>query len=184
MIVFKHNDTVYIVRSRWGISGLETDPAGQPMPENVAMWHPSGRRNRLIACAGVGRITDLVRYENIFPKVLNQKSLFIDSYNKIADIAARYGLYSKNTLPIGMVFAEEDEAYLLHFDGAVEELEDIYCDSICESMIISLYDKYGVNDPKTFVKRAFSLIEKVSRNVMFPAVIMNTKNNKLEVIER
>ena len=49
---------------------------------------------------------------------------------------------------------------------------------------MALYDLKGVNDPYEFFKEAYRTIEDVRKYVMFPVTVMNTKNNKIEVINR
>ena len=184
MIVLKHNGVVYVARSSWGISDIESKISGKPIPENVAIWHPSGKRDRLIAMDGIGRFTDMVRYASVFPKHLDGKHLFLDTYDKLSGMAARYGLYCKNSLPNDFVFAEGDRAFVLHADGAVYEIEDMHCDSIYGSMLVGLYDKLGADDPRELIREAFRLQEVYSRSVMFPVVMMSTASGKIEVINR
>ena len=49
---------------------------------------------------------------------------------------------------------------------------------------MALYDLKGIDDPHKFIKEAFKTVEDIRRYVMFPVIVMNTKNNKIEIINR
>ena len=184
MIVLKHNGTVYIAKSCWGMRDPEAIRLGIPDEENLCMWHPKRRRNRVIAMSGVGRFTDIIRYENIFPSVLDQKHIVLETYDKMYALGDRFGLCDDHSLPCRTVFAEDDKAYVMHYDGATVEIENIFALGCEDESVMALYDLKGADDPYKFFKEAFATVESVRRYVMFPVVVLNTKNNKIEVINR
>ena len=184
MIVLRHNDTVYIAKSCWGFRDLEARRTGVPDTENICMWHPQKRKNRLMATSCSGRFADIIRYENIFPSKFDQKHLIFESYDKMVQLADRFGLRDGNFIPARTVFAEENKAYIVYGDGGHIELEDIYVSSCEDEAVMALYDLKGIDDPHKFIKEAFKTVEDIRRYVMFPVIVMNTKNNKIEIINR
>ena len=184
MIVLKHNGTIYIARSCWGMRDVEARRTGVPDAENLSIWHPQRRKNRLIATPTAGRFADIIRYENVFPSKLEPKQLILESYDKMTEIAERYGLKEGNFISMRTVFAENDKAYIVYRDGAHIELEDIYSYTCNDEIVMALYDLKGVDDPYEFFKDAFKTIETVNKCVMFPAMVLSTKDNKIKVINR
>lgn len=184
MIVLKHNGTVYIAKSSWCMRDTDEYIFQKPNQDNICMWHPNRRKNRLIATTGSGRMTDAIRYENVFPSVLDKKHLFLESYDMMCAISDRFGMYDGKKIPKHTVFAEGDRAFVVAPDGAITEVEDIYVNSCNDGVTIGIYDSFGADDPYEFFRKAFAGMELLERYVMFPVVVMNTKNNKIEVIER
>ena len=184
MIVLKYNDTIYIAKSCWAMRDPEARKNAVPDEENLNMWHPKRKRNQVIAVSCCGRFADIIRYENVFPSTLDQKHLIFESYDKMYAIAARFGLNDGAFIPARTVFAEDDKAYVLYGDGGHIELESIYVGSCEDEAVMALYDLKGVSDPYEFFKEAFRTIEDIRKYVMFPVTVMNTKNNKIEVINR
>ena len=184
MIVLKHNDTVYIAKSCWGLRDPEARRTGIPDAENLCMWHPQKRKDRLIAAASCGRFTDIIRYESIFPSKLDPKHLILESYDKMYAIADRFGLCDGNRVPVRTVFAEGDKAYIVYRDGAHIELEGVYSATSDDEVVIALHDLKGADDPYAFFREAYRTLEDIQRYVMFPVAVMNTKNNKIEILER
>lgn len=184
MIVLKHNGAIYIAKCRWTMRDPEAVRNCVPDVENINMWHPKKKKNRIIAVGDSGRFADTIRYENVFPSALDQKHLFFESYDKIHSIAERFGLCNEDRLPERVVFAEDDKAYVLYDDGSNMEVENIYSDDCNDEVTVALYDILGVSDPYEFFREAYRSLEIVRRYVMFPVVVMNTKNNKIEVLSR
>lgn len=184
MIVLKHNGTIYIARSCWSMRDPEARRTGIPDLENLNMWHPQKKKNRLMAVSCCGRFVDAIRYENIFPSTFDQKHLIFESYDKMHAIAERFGLWDGKFLPGRTVFAQDDKAFVLYGDGGHIELEDIYVANCEDETVMALYDLKGVNDPYVFFKEAFRTIEEIRKYMMFPVTVMNTKNNKIEIINR
>ena len=185
MIVLNYNDTIYIAKSCWGMRDPEARKSGVPDLENLCMWHPKNNKNRLIAASACGRFTDIVRYEDIFPSVLDRKSLIFESYDEMHYLADRFGLCDDDgDLPTLFVFAEGDKAYVLCGDGGHVEVENIFSVNCCNEAVMALYDLEGVKDPYEFFKKAYLTIEKIRNFAMFPVTVMNTKTNKVKVIKR
>ena len=184
MIVLKHNDTVYIAKSCWGMRDPEARKEGIPDIENLCIWHPKKKKNRLVATDTCGRFTDIVRYEDVFPPVLDQKHLVLASYERMHAMADRFGLCNGAFLPARMAFAEDDVAYVMYCDGAVLEVEGIFSMSAEDEAVMALYDLKGADDPIAFFKEAYRTIETICSQMMFPVSVMNTKSNKIEVIHR
>ena len=184
MIILKHNDTVYIAKCRDGFMDHEAARMGTPIEENLCIWHPNKRKNRLVATIRNHRFTDIIRYENIFPKTLNPKHVAFDTFDKLYELADKFDLCGDGFLPMRTVFAEGDKAYLLYSDGGQLEVEGIHAACRGERLVMALYDVLGVNDPYEFIKTAYRTIEQTINVTMFPVVVMNTKNNKIEVINR
>ena len=192
MIVLKHNDTIYIAKSCWTMRDPEARRTGVPDVENISMWHPKKKKNRIIASSSVGRFVDAIRYEDIFPSTLDQKHLFFESYDKMYAIADRFGLCDGVFIPAITFFAEDDRAFVLFMDGANIEVEDIFVISLDDNhveiddqhAVMPLYDLKGVSDPYEFFKEAFKISEEIQKKVLFPITVMNTKSNKIEMINR
>ena len=184
MIVLKHNDTIYIAKSCWGMRDPEARRKCVPDVENISMWHPKKKKNRVIANTCAGRFVDAIRYEDIFPKVLDQKHLVFESYDKMYAIAKRFGLNESIWVPGISVFAEDDRAFVLCGDGGNVEVEDIFVASADNQAVMALYDLKGVSDPYEFFKEAFKISEEIQKKVFFPITVMNTKSNKIEMINR
>jgi hypothetical protein len=102
----------------------------------------------------------------------------------MVQLADRFGLRDGNFIPTRTVFAEGDKAYIVYGDGGHIELEDIYVSSCEDEAVMALYDLKGIDDPYKFIKEAFKTVEDIRRYVMFPVIVMNTKNNKIEIINR
>ncbi len=184
MIVLKYNDVVYIAKSCWDMRDPEARRTGVPDKENICMWHPKKKKNRIIASSSVGRFVDAIRYEDIFPSVLDQKHLVFESYDKMYAIAERFGLDDGICIPGTTVFAEDDKAFILCGDSGYIELEEIFVESCLNRAVMTLYDLKGVNDPYEFFKEAFKISEELKKCVMFPIMVMNTKSNDIKVINR
>ena len=184
MIVLRYNDTVYISKSEKGFRDPEAKRTGIPDTENICIWHPQKRKNRLMATVSGGRFSDILRYENIFPSKFDQKHLIFESYDKMVCLADRFGLRRDNVIAANTVFAEGDKAYIVYGDGGHIEIEDIYVHSFEDQVGIALYDLKKIEDPYKFIREVYKTIEEITGYVMFPAVVMNTKNNKVEVIHR
>ena len=184
MIVLKYNDTIYVANSCWSLRDPEAVRTETPIAENLCMWHPKKRKKQIIATSTYGWFTDMMRYVNIFPSMLRSKELVLESYKKMREIAERFNLYDKDNLPIDTVFAEGDRAYVLNSDSSHMEIEEIYCRSAEDEAVMTLYHLKGVNDPYDFFREAFQTIESIRKYVMFPVAVMNTKNNKIEIINR
>lgn len=184
MIILKHNGTVYVAKSCWGMRDPEAVKLAVPDTENIPMWHPDRKRNRIVAVSRSGRFADAIRYERIFPSKLDPKHVILESYEKMYAIADRYGLVKNHFVPGKIVFAEDDRAFIVHGDGSYIELEDIFAASCDNEVIMALHDLKGVSDPYEFLRDAYSTLEATTSYVMFPAVVVNTKTNKIEVINR
>ena len=184
MIVLKHNGTVYIALSCWTMRDPEARKSGVPDLENISVWHPGRKKNRLIAMPFKYVFADLVRYENIFPTKLCHKDLVFESIDKMYAIADHYGLCDDNELPSSVVFAEDDKAYMVRSNSSCLEIEDILPYGLDDAAVMTLYDLKGVDDPYKFFKEAYTTIEGLHKSNMFPLVVMDTKNNKATVINR
>lgn len=184
MIVLKHNGTVYIAKSCWCMRDTDEYVFKNPNEDNLSVWHPNRRRQRLVATTGSGRMVDIIRYENVFPSVLDKKHLFVESYGKMCAISDRFGMYDGTKIPKHTVFAEGDRAFVVAPDGAILEVEDVYLHTCNDNAAMGIYDRFGADDPYEFFRKAFTGMEITERYVMFPVIVMNTKNNKIEVIER
>ena len=184
MIVLKHNGTVYIAKSCWGMRDPEAIRVGKADPENICIWHPSNRKDRLMATTFGGRFSDIIRYENLFPSVFDRKHLIFESYDKMRELAERFGLRDGEFIPTRTVFAQKDKAYVVYPEGGHIELEDVYTSCCEDEIVMALYDSKGVSDPYEFFKEAYKTIEEVRKYVMFPVTVMNTKTNKAEIINR
>ena len=184
MIALQHNGTVYIAKSCWGFRDPASRSSGIPLAENIPMWHPGKRKNRLIAVSSSGRLTDILRYENIFPSSLDPKHIVLESYEKMYGLVDRFGICRDGSMRAHIIFAQDDRAYVVYGDGSHIVLENIYTDCLADEAIMALYDLQGVDDPYTFFREAYRTVEQISRYLMFPVVVMNTKNNKIEVINR
>ena len=184
MIVLQHNGTIYVAKSCWGFRDVAARNAGVPDVENIPMWHPGKRKNRLIAVSSVGRVVDILRYEHIFPSTLDPKHLVLESYERVYDLVDRFGICHEGNIRARIVFAEDDKAYVVYGDGSHIEVENIHTDCYADDAIMALYDLKGVEDPYTFFREAYRTVEQISRYLMFPVMVMNTKNNKIEVINR
>ena len=184
MIVLQHNGTIYVAKSCWGFRDTAARSAGIPDVENIPMWHPGKRKNRLIAVSSAGRVVDILRYENIFPSILDPKHLVLESYEKMYALADRFGICRNGSMRTRTIFAEDGRAYVVYSDGSHIEVENIHTDCLADDAIMALYDLKGVSDPYTFLREAYRTVEQISRYLMFPVMVMNTKNNKIEVINR
>ena len=184
MVVVKFNGSVYIALSCWSMRDPEARRTGSPDLENVGVWHPKNLRQRLIATSSAGRFTDIIRYENVFPTVFNQRHLILESFDKMFSFAKRFGLCEDNRLPVRTVFAEKDRAFVINGDGSHIEIEDVYCFTCDDEAVMALYDLKGVIDPYEFIKMAFSAIEDVRKYVMFPVTVMHTGSNDVKIINR
>ena len=181
MIVLKYNDTVYIAQGRWTFRDPALRNQGIADVENLAMWHPNRRKNRLIASGGYGRFPDALRYENIFPIPFEAKYLVHNTYGMICAISKRFGL-EQDGIPNRVLFAEGSRAFALFPDGSHIEVEDIFVDCFEDEAVMALYDAVGVSDPYAFFREAYHMIESIRGFMMFPVLVMNTRNNKTEVI--
>ncbi|MBO5945413.1 MAG: hypothetical protein J6Q69_02285 [Clostridia bacterium] len=184
MIVLKHNGTVYIAKSCWGTRDPEAERLGVCEAENIPMWHPDRKRNRLIGVTRCGRFVDAIRYEKIFPSVLDPKHVILESYEKIYSIAERYDLVKNYFVPARVVFAEDDRAFVVHGDGAYIEVEDVFAASCDNEVVMALHDLKGVSDPYEFFREAYATLEITNNYLMFPVIVLNTRTNKIEIINK
>ena len=157
MIILKHNDTIYIAASCWKFRDLESIINETPNPENICMWHPRKRKKQIIAASRAGWFTDIIRYENIFPSKLASKELILESYDKMHAIADKLDICKNNCIPIDTVFAEGDRAYIVNADSSHLEIENIYCISAEDEIVMALYNLKGVSDPYSFSRRHIKL---------------------------
>ena len=184
MIILKHNDTIYIAKSCWGMRDHEARRTRKADTENIPMWHPKRKKNRLVAVSGGCRFSDLIRYEDVFPSKLDPKHLVLESYDKMYALASHFGLCDGTRLPRSTVFAEDDRAFVLCSDGAHVEVENLFVNACENETVMALYDMEGVRDPYEFLRKAYRTIEDISLRVMFPVTVVNTKSSKIEIIDR
>lgn len=184
MIVLKHNGVVYIAQSCWKIGDVDDGTENQLCKENISMWHPSNRRNRLMATSIRSRFTDVIRYENIFPKVFDRKHLAFETYENMAALSNAFGLFGNGKLQCRTVFAEGDRAFVMDKMGGMMEVEDVLFDTPNDDIAIGLYDLNEISDPYKFIKSVFENTEAMGTYRMFPIAVMSTKDNKLKIINR
>lgn len=183
MIVCRYNGAIYIAKSSKGIRDYIGKMHGKINPENIPIWHPNNKTERLLATTSNGRFTDIIRYENIFPTELTPKNLLSETFPFLNEKSIYYEYEKRNKLPSNVIFAEKDKAYILYSDGTLHELEDIFVDSLVDVFAIGIYDLKGITDPYEFIKSCYKTMELVPDYVMFPVVVLNTKDKKIKVIK-
>ena len=184
MIVLKHNGIVYIATSQRYQSDLEAIRTGKVNSENLKVYHPQNRKNQLIATNMATCVTEAVRYQKVFPKELNTKSLVLDVFPFLAQVSDFFNKSEPGTSAHTFVFAKDAEAYVLYRDGTCLEVENIYADTIAPEVAMSLYDAGEINDPMEFFRNVFKTTEELFGEIMFPVSVLTTANNKIKVIGR
>ena len=186
MIILKHNGSVYIAKSHFS---LRDDVMTARIPpivneENIAMWHPGGQADRLIATKFPGMFSDFIMYEDFFPSPLDEKHLVFDTYERLMTIVEENELGDGDGLPDDMVFAEGERVFFLYDNGARVEVEGIHTNLPGGDGILALYDISEIVDPYAFLQKAYRLAEDLSGQVMFPVAVMCTGDTGIKVIER
>lgn len=184
MIILKHDGAVYIAMSQSGIRDGMTMISGVPDTENLCVWHPDNKANRIVATNGGSRFTDMIRYADIFPSEMKSKNIINECYDKMYGIADNFGLCTGNVIPSPVIIAEDDRVFVIYTDGAHIEIEDVFSACGANEVTIALYDLKGASDPHEFFREAYKMIEKIDGCVEFPITVANTKSDKLELIYR
>lgn len=184
MIVLKHNGIVYIATSQCFQGDMDAVRTGKVNPENLKAYHPQGRKNQLMATETENCVSEAIRYEKVFPKELNVKSLVLDVFPYLAQISRFFHRSEKGHCANNVVFAKDSEAYVLYGDGTCLEVEEIYADTEGMEIPIAVYDAQKVDDPIEFFRNAFATHEEIHGGIMFPVAVLNTANTKIKVINR
>lgn len=184
MIALKHNGIVYVAVSQHYQNDMDAKRTGKVNPENIKAYHPQGRKNQLIATDIANCVTEAVRYQRVFPKELNTKSLVLDVFPFIAHVSTFFNKSEKGTSSNVFVFAKDSEAYALYRDGTCLEIEGIYADTPTPEVVMSLYDAEEIDDPIDFFRKAFKTQEEITGDMMFPVAVLTTANSKIKVINR
>ena len=184
MIVLKKDDTVYIATSSWNFRDVTSRRGGPVIADNLCIWHPQGRKNRLIATTFSSRYADSIRYEKIFPDHPDVKTLVTKTYPHLMDICDTYGLCGDGETPMYTVFAEGGKAFAVYPNGFVYEIEDMFSKCFGEdSAVYAAYEMLGGDDPKAFFRAAYKAVSEIAGMRLFPLAMLNTKNNKIEIIK-
>lgn len=186
MIILKHNGTIYIAKSRFALRETlgKATAEKSASEEDVGIWHPDGRADRLAAVKVRGRFADYIMYEDFFPTVLDEKHLVLDTYDQLCGLCADQELGNGDELPTALVLAEGSRAFWLCEDGARIEIEDIWANMAEGDAAFGLYDIAEVTDPYEFIREAYRLSEDISGMVMFPAVVADTASNDIKILWR
>ena len=186
MIILKHNGSVYIAKSHFSLRDDIMAARISPIvnEENVAMWHPGGQADRLIATRFPGMFSDFIMYEDFFPTPFDEKHLVFDAYDALMTIVEENELGDGDGLPDDIAFAEGERAFLLYGNGARVEIEGFHSILPAWDGILALYDISEITDPYDFLRKAYRLSENLSGQVMFPVAVMRTGDTDIKVIER
>ena len=87
MIALKHNGIVYIAGSQRYQNDVDAMRTGKVNSENIKVYHPQNRKNQLIATSMTTCVTEAVRYQKVFPKELNTKSLVLEVFPFLAQVS-------------------------------------------------------------------------------------------------
>ena len=184
MIALKHNGIVYIAGSQRYQNDVDAMRTGKVNSENIKVYHPQNRKNQLIATNMTTCVTEAVRYQKVFPKELNTKSLVLEVFPFLAQVSDFFNKSEKGTSAHSFVFAKDSEAFVIYRDGTCLEIENIYADTIASEVAMSLYDAGNIDDPMEFFRKAFATMEELFGEIMFPVSVLTTANNKIKVIGR
>lgn len=164
-------------------------------PNNLKIWHPDGKENILIGSSGlikgmniIKTISGLVDYQTLFEGTLNYQYVIKNISKKIMDTMEEAKLIdSKEYKPVmsnDFLFASNDELYEIGTDGAVIQVDDFTAiGSGSVEAIGSLFSTVKETPRERIIKAIESAISN-DIYVGYPIVIMNTKNQNIEVIDK
>lgn len=185
MIVLKHNGTVYIAKSHFTLRECLPEPWREKdiSEERIGIWHPNGETHRLIAVRDPGRFSDRLCYEEAFPASLDAHDL-LRAWSRMCELCEREGIGDGSALPDAVVFAEDGCAVYVTEDGSRMEVEGAYGSRGTEQIVMALYEMWDKRDPEELMRDAFRILENRMGLVMLPAVMMDTRTDKIRMIGR
>ena len=186
MIVLKHNGTVYMAKSHFTLRGCLPEPWREEdiSEERIGMWHPDGDVRRLIAVRDPGRFSDRLYYEGEALPVSPDTRELLLGWSRMCALCESAGIGDGSALPDAVAFADGDCAVYLAEDGSRMEIEGAYASRGTEQIVMALYEMWDKRDPEEFMRDAFRILEQRMALVMLPAVMMDTRTNKMRMIGR
>lgn len=162
-------------------------------PNNHKIWHPDEREHLLVGSSGVIRginiiksINGLIDYQTLFERSLNYQYVITNVSRKIMDTMEEARLTDskeyKPTMSNEFLFASNDELYLIGKDGSVIQVDDFA--AIGSGSIEAIGSLLSTENEEPN-KRIVKAIEAAIQNdiyVGYPIVIMNTKNQNIDII--
>lgn len=162
-------------------------------PNNHKIWHPDEREHLLVGSSGVVRginiiktIDGLIDYQTLYEGPLNYRYVIKHISKKIMDTMEEAKLTDskeyKPTMSNEFLFANNGELYLIGKDGSVLQVDDFA--AIGSGSIEAIGSLLSTENEEP-ITRIIKAIEAAIQNdiyVGYPIVIMNTKNQNIDII--
>jgi hypothetical protein len=197
MLVLKKDGKVYFAESY----GNKSEISAKSFISSPANWNVmraySGedkakmskkKQRRMILVDSIGHQADALRYVDIFPKTLNEKTLINTTFPALASVFENYRAVFYKDVHSMVFFAEGDKVFVLdpgeNCVGVCEEIEEIYS-SIPDFDLGGAGIYYAYKDKLDAVSIIRKIYEGASLQngaICFPVVVMSTGDDEPIII--
>ena len=184
MVLIIRDGTVYIAESKADFVPTATEGDFTNYADNLHIVRNENNPGYLMLCNMMARLVDVLRYEDVFPARLTPKTLSLDTFPRIVSLLDRYGLMGEDRDNIDVIFARKDKCYRVNFDGCIDEVEEFLALCSDDHSAIGSYLKNKDMPIYELIRRIHIDQERLTGNVQFPIVVVNTKNAETKIIYR
>jgi ATP-dependent protease HslVU (ClpYQ) peptidase subunit len=162
-------------------------------PNNHKIWHPDGREHLLLGSSGllkgintIKSINGLIDQRTLNEKTLNYHYVVKHISKKIMDSMEEVKLIDskdfKPTMLNDVLFASNDELFLIGIDGSVIQIDDFAAIGSGSIEAIGSLLSSESEAPKTRIIKAIESAISNDIYVGYPIIIMNTKDMNIDII--
>lgn len=185
MIVIKDKDTVYFASAAGHYNNYNNLRPDLSDEENMHLWHLNdGKGTIVMLSVQSDRITDLLRYSDIFNCELTMEALR-ELPVKIEEIfeGTNCRVCDANT-GVTVFIARGDRAFRIYSVGTVYEIEEFSSIGCCENAIAVGYKlSKGIEDPMQRIAAIFRIVNAHSNHRVYPISVINTKDDSYTLLE-
>lgn len=189
MVVIKGNGKIYLAESYGNMEEISPKSfASNPENWNIMRAYYSDtdkkiskkKQRRTVMVEAINHQADALRYAEIFPSTLNEKSLLNHTYPALIEAFKPYEALCDENVHTRVVLAEGDKAFVISENGAIEEIEEIYPTIPGYDMgAVGIYYAYKDEcDTISIIRKIYEGAELYRGVKCFPVVIMTTGDDE------
>lgn len=181
MLFIKDKDRFYIIEST-KIAGTEGDYDQMLVPENMPFFKVKNS-NTVIACMNCADL-DALRYRSFpFPAELSLPAIHNKIMQKVIDIWDSLGRADEDGDTSALFFAKKDRAFASWPNGTISELETAEAYGWREEYFRYALDITEGMPLKERIKAVYKAVGEITSSNLFPLIMINTKDFKIEIVE-
>ena len=186
IIVAKDKDRVYMAQMLFSPYGDNYDYETHYSKNNALLFKLKNHKNFIVGQSGNNMLADIMRYNpSIFDKEIDVDNLVQNAVPKLKSFAKNYKCFcsSDNTFLNKIFVAQNDRAYVISYNGFVQEIEEF--DVVCSDGIDICFGSLERTKGLPIMERIkTAIIDYSFSNCTKPIgfIVMDTKTTKLKYI--